>query len=355
MNKKTIKKNIVKLFFPALLHTKAHLLFKFAYSGVGSILMFHRVYPEVAGPRLQGNSGLEVTPEYLEKLIIYFSSKGYEFLSLDDVYKRLRERNFKNKFLAFTFDDGYADNYEFAFPILKKHGIPSTIYLSTNYPDHEIGPWWCSLEKLLLKNDSLNFDLEKISYKFKVGTLPDKEEAFSNIRHLLMSGRGENPASRINEFFSFFNMDPAELAKELMLSWEQIIELSKDPLIDFGAHTINHFPLNKLSQERIRHEVLESQKIIESKIQRKVSHFSYPFGSNDEVNEREFAILKECGFKTATTTRWGNIFPDHVNHLECLPRIHVNEKREPDVRLLTLSVNGAIPCVMNKFKRVITI
>ena len=102
MYKKTIKKKIVKLFFPALLHTKAHLLFKFAYSGVGSILMFHRVYPEVTGSRLQGNSGLEVTPEYLEKLIIYFSSKGYEFLSLDDVYKRLRERNFKNKFLAFT-------------------------------------------------------------------------------------------------------------------------------------------------------------------------------------------------------------------------------------------------------------
>ena len=216
MNKKTIKKNIVKIFFPALLHTKAHLLFKFAYSGVGSILMFHRVYPEVADPRLQGNSGLEVTPEYLEKLIIYFSSKGYEFLSLDDVYKRLRERNFKNKFLAFTFDDGYADNYEFAFPILKKHGIPSTIYLSTNYPDHEIGPWWCSLEELLLKNDSLKFDLEKISYKFKTGTLPEKEDAFTNIRYLLMAGRGENPASRINEFFSIFNMDPTKLAKELI-------------------------------------------------------------------------------------------------------------------------------------------
>ena len=112
MNKKTIKKNIVKLFFPALLHTKAHLLFKFAYSGVGSILMFHRVYPEVAGPRLQGNSGLEVTPEYLEKLIIYFSSKGYEFLSLDDVYNDIKsayERIFKRigvKFLIVDADAG---------------------------------------------------------------------------------------------------------------------------------------------------------------------------------------------------------------------------------------------------------
>ncbi len=354
MYKKTIKKKIIKFFFPALLHTQAHLLFKFAYSGMGSILMFHRICPEENRPRIQGNSGLEVTPEYLEKLIQFFINKNYEFISLDDVHKQLREGNTRKKFLAFTFDDGYADNYEHAYPILKKYSIPSTIYVSTNYPERKLAPWWCTLERLLLENDSLKFDLEKKSHEFQSRTFQEKEEAFRNIRHLLMAARGEDPASRIKEFFSFFNINPEHLAEELMLSWEQIIELSKDPLIDIGAHTINHFPLNKLSKEEIKHEVLESQKQIESKIQRKVSHFSYPFGSKDEVNEREFAIIKECGFKTSTTTRWGNIFPDHVNHLECLPRIHVNEKRDSDVRLLSLSVNGTIPCVMNKFKRVIT-
>ena len=356
MHRKTIKRKIIKLLFPALYHAKVHLISRIFYSGVGSILMFHRVCAEDTKPRIQGSSGLEVTPSYLEQLIKYFSAVGYEFLSLDGVYERLREKKNGKKFLSFTFDDGYADNYFHAFPILKKYNIPCTIYVSTNYTERQAGPWWYSLEDLLLRNDYLEFGLDQRAYKFNTGTLPEKEDAFRIIRHLLMNGREGDPSSRIQDFFSLFDVNLEQLAGKLMLSWEQIIELSKVPIFDFGAHTVNHFPLNKLSRDEIKYEVLESKKQIESKIKRSVCHFSYPFGSSNEVNDREFAIVKECGFKTATTTRWGNIFPEHANHLECLPRIHVNEKRDSyDVRLLSLSVNGTIPCVINKFKRVVTV
>ena len=355
MYRKTLKKKIIKILFPALYHSKVHLVSKINYSGMGSILMFHRVCPENTKPRVQGNSGLEVTPDYLERLVKYFFSQGYEFLSLDSVHQQIREPKSRKRFLSLTFDDGYADNYIYAFPILKKYNIPCTIYVSTNYPEGQASPWWYSLEDLLLKNDYLKFNLEQRTYKFKTVTLPEKEDAFRNIRHLLMNGREDDPLYRVKEFFSFFDVNLEQLSRELMLNWEQIIELSKTPIIDFGAHTVNHLPLNKLSIEKVKYEVLESQKQIESKIQRNVCHFSYPFGSKDEVNDREFSIVKECGFKTATTTRWGNIFPEHVNHLECLPRIHVNEKRDSsDVRLLNLSVNGTIPSVINKFKRVVT-
>ena len=90
-------------------------------------------------------------------------------------------------------------------------------------------------------------------------------------------------------------------------------------------------------------------------MQKRVDHFSYPFGSSKEVNEREFAIVKECGFKTSTTTRWGNIFKEHKDHKECLPRIHVSEKRDLyNVKFLSLSINGVIPCMVNRFKRIVT-
>ena len=171
-----------------------------------------------------------------------------------------------------------------------------------------------------------------------------------------MSGQEGNSLKRCKEFFSMFNVNLEQLTEKMMLSWGQIIELSQNSIIDFGAHTVNHFSLNRLSDEEIKSEVLESQKEIESRTQKNVCHFSYPFGSRGEVNDREFKIVKECGFKTATTTRWGNIFPQHVEHLECLPRIHVNEKRDSkDVRILKLSVNGVIPCLVNKFKQVVTV
>jgi peptidoglycan/xylan/chitin deacetylase (PgdA/CDA1 family) len=356
MYKKTLKRKIIKIIFPVLYHAKIHLISKLKYSGIGSILMFHRVCPEENKPRIQGNSGLEVTPNYLEQLIKYFFDEGYEFLSLDDVYRRLNQKKPGKKFLSLTFDDGYSDNYIHAFPILKKYNIPCTIYVSTNYPERKASPWWYALEDLLLKNESIEFELEQKVYKFSLESFPEKEDAFRNIRHLLMSGQGKDTIKRCNEFFSSFHIDLEQLALKMMMSWEQIIELSKFPIINIGAHTVNHFALNRLSEEEIKFEALESQKEIESKIQQKVYHFSYPFGSRDEVNEREFAVVKGCGFRTSTTTRWGNIFPKHADHLECLPRIHVNEKRDSkDVRLLSLSVNGTIPCFINKFKRVVTI
>jgi peptidoglycan/xylan/chitin deacetylase (PgdA/CDA1 family) len=356
MNRKTIKRKFIKLLLPALYHTKVHNIFKIAYSGMGSILMFHRVQPKDTRSRIKKNSELEVTPEFLEQLIKYFSSAGREFISLNNVYDRLHENKSRKKFLAVTFDDGYADNLIHAFPILKKYNIPCTIYVSTNYPDRKVAPWWYALEDLLLKNDFLKFNLEKKKYKFTLRTLLEKEDAYKTIAHLLTNGPEGDSPNRINEFFSSFDVDLQQLTGKLLLSWEQIIKMSKDPIIDFGAHTINHFALNKLSKEEIKYEVLESKKRIESKIQRKVDHFSYPFGSCHQVNDREFAIIKECGFKTATTTRRGNIFPVHKNHFECLPRINVNEKMYlHNAKLLSLAVNGVIPCLANKFKRVVTV
>ena len=356
MYRKTLKRKLIKFIFPALYYSKIYLITKNIYSGMGSILMFHRVCPEDGNHRIRGNSGLEVTPEYFEQLIKYFSSKGYEFLSLDEVYNRLRQEKTEKKFLSITFDDGYVDNYIHAFPILKKYNIPCTIYVSTNYPERKTWPWWYSLESLLLKNNFIEFELEGKNHRFQLESFPEKEDAFMVIRHLLKTGSEEDSLNRVKKFFSVFKVDLERLAGEMMLSWEQIIELSSFPIIDIGAHTVNHFSLNRLSIEGVKQEVLESKNEIESKTQKQVCHFSYPFGTNNEVNEREFLIVRECGFKTATTTRWGNIFPKHADHLECLPRIHVNEKRDSrDIRLLNLSVNGTIPCVVNKLKRVVTI
>jgi len=356
MNKKSIKRKFANFLWPILYHTKIHLLSKIAYSGIGSILMFHRVCPENTMPRIRGNSGLEVTPAYIERLIRYFLGKGFDFISLDDVYERLLTNTPGKKFLAFTFDDGYADNFTHAFPILEKYNVPCTIYVATSYPDRKAALWWYQLEDLILENNYLKFDLGGKIYNFRSRSPEEKEETFNNIRHLLMHGQEGDHQSRINQLFSAFNVDLGRLTEKLMLSWEQITEMSKSSLVDFGAHTVNHYPLNRLSEEEIKYEILESRKRIESKIQGKVAHFSYPFGTNEEANAREFEILKECGFKTATTTRWGNIFPGHVHHFECLPRIPVNEKRDLyNINFLSLSVDGALPCLINRFKRVVTL
>ena len=139
--------------------------------------------------RIRGNSGLEVTPEYLEKLIQSLIKESYEFVSLDTVYDRLQEKYRERKFISLTFDDGYADNLIHAYPILKKYNIPFTIYIVTSYPDGQLTPWWHPLEDLILKNDYLEFQEDEKTYKFNCAGLSEKETAFHNIRALLMEVR----------------------------------------------------------------------------------------------------------------------------------------------------------------------
>tara|TARA_B100002003_G_scaffold178362_1_gene166303 strand:- start:254 stop:769 length:516 start_codon:yes stop_codon:yes gene_type:complete len=171
-----------------------------------------------------------------------------------------------------------------------------------------------------------------------------------------MGGPQADLLSRVQKFFSFFNVNLRETTQGHMLSWEQINELGRSSLVTFGAHTVNHLALNRLSKEEIKQEVLNSKLRLEVKLKKRIDHFAYPFGSSKEVNEREFTIVRECGFKTSTTTRWGNIFKEHRDHKECLPRIHVSEKRDLyNVKFLSLSINGVIPCMVNRFKRIVTI
>ena len=356
MNKKTLKRSIIKNLWPLLYKTRSHLISRSLYSGIGSILMFHRVCPNDKRMRIQGNSGMEITPQYLESLIQYLLKLNYEIISLDSVFERLEKGHEGSKFIAFTFDDGYYDNFLHAFPILKKYNIPFTIYVATNYPDGLVTPWWYPLEELILKNDRLEFQEDGQLQSFFCKRLSDKEVAFHNIRTLLMGGPYADLLSRVKNFFDSYNVDLYEATKGYMLNWDQIKELNREEIVTFGAHTVNHLALNRLSEKNAANEILNSKQRLESELQNKVDHFSYPFGSSEEVNEREFSIAKQCGFKTSTTARWGNIFKKHKNHQECLPRIHVSEKRDLyDINLLSLSINGVIPCIVNKFKRVVTV
>jgi len=116
-----------------LTYSGSFLLTKPVYAGLGHILVFHRVIPKSKSPRV-ANTEIEVTPEYLEGIIKYFNKRHYHFISLDELYDVLKGKKLDNRFVIFTFDDGYIDNLIYAYPIFKKYNVPFTIYVATNFP-----------------------------------------------------------------------------------------------------------------------------------------------------------------------------------------------------------------------------
>jgi peptidoglycan/xylan/chitin deacetylase (PgdA/CDA1 family) len=313
---------------------------------LGHILMFHRVVTPDGSPRIPENRILEITPKHLTDIIGFYRQRGFEFVSMDEVTRRLDGKRSKKKFVAFTFDDGYADTYTTAYPILKKENIPFSIYITTDFPDRKAYMWWNLLESALLENDVLFFTLDKKEYAIHCETMELKREAFNYIRQLVLKSATGIPAAWWT-VFDPLGMDVEGATDRLALSWDQINELGRDPLVTISAHTCTHPPLTTLDEEEAIEEMRRSREIIQSKTGLPVEHFAYPYGSKLEVTEREARLAANLDFKTAVITEPGNIYAYHRDKRMMLPRVTINEVDH--LRTLTLVADGCIPQTFNRF------
>ncbi len=332
--------------------TRGYKLLKPFYSGIGHILTFHRVCGKNNGKRLSMCSGLEVRPEYLENVVNFFLSHDYDVISLDQLSHNLQRDKINKKFVIFTFDDGYIDNLTYAYPIFKRYHIPFTIYITTGFPDRSAVLWWYLLEEMILERDFITFEIEGEIFNFHCAAFEEKEKVFLKVLAIIKNSHENNYWGRIQQIFVSNRIDIHKKTEELILDWQQIRELSNDPLVTIGSHTVHHYCLSKLSEAGVRHEILESKRKLESHIDREVRHFAYPFGHRKEAGAREFKLTRECGYQTALTGRSANIFLGHRDHLEALPRITMGESLD-NQRLLFL-INGLMHCRNNNFKRVVT-
>ncbi len=106
-----IQKILTQRLSPLLSSSRIYLLTRPFYSGLGSILMFHRVIPPDTTDRLHNHLSLEISPDHLERIVLFFKKRNYHFIKLDDLADWLTEnRTTGRKFVIFTFDDGYKDN-----------------------------------------------------------------------------------------------------------------------------------------------------------------------------------------------------------------------------------------------------
>ncbi len=122
---------------------------------LGDILMLHRVVEQRSDNPSQ--RGLEVTPDFLEQTILDYRHKGYTFIKIDE----LPIFNFQfplfnsSLFVCLTFDDGYQDNYDIAYPLLKRLEVPFAVYVTTGFIDNRLPMWWYPGEKLGINTESL--------------------------------------------------------------------------------------------------------------------------------------------------------------------------------------------------------
>src|SRR5215510_9255084 len=154
--------------------------------GIGAIFMLHHVNPEKPA-RFEPNRILKVTPQFLELAIRQVRRSGFEIVSLDEAHFRLIEGDYGKPFVCFTFDDGYRDNLEHAYPVFKRHNLPFAIYVPTEYADGWGDLWWLALEKVIARVEALSVKLGGVQRRLRCATPTTKDAAFQTIYGWLRS------------------------------------------------------------------------------------------------------------------------------------------------------------------------
>ncbi|HVZ54541.1 MAG TPA: polysaccharide deacetylase family protein [Pseudolabrys sp.] len=343
----TIRTGLETLYFTGLHHMLRPLL-----GGVGVILTLHHVRP----PRpdaFQPNRLLEITPKFLDGLLRRLKRMRVDVISLDEMHRRFIAEDFKRRFVCLTFDDGYKDMLEYAYPLLKKYELPFALYIATSFPDRLGELWWVALEAVVAQNARVGLMIDGEQKFFECATVQQKRELYDALYGYLRSMKSEDEVRKtVRDLCATYRVDLPAFCRDMCMGWDEIVKIAADPLCTIGAHTVNHPMLKKLSNDAtVRAEMEQSRAVLEAALGRRPDHLAYPVGDPTSAGPREFRIAAELGFKTAVTTRPGVLFKAHRAHLTALPRISVNGEFQQQ-RYLKVLMSGAGTALWNGFRQV---
>jgi peptidoglycan/xylan/chitin deacetylase (PgdA/CDA1 family) len=346
-----VKKSLIRTGLETLYFSGAHRFMQPIFGGVGAIFMLHHVRPPRRGG-FQPNRLLEITPAFLDRVISVLQSSEVDLVSLDEMHRRLIERDFSRRFACMTFDDGYRDTKTWAYPILKKYGVPFAIYVPTSFPDRLGELWWIALEAAIAKTDRIALLVNGRGQRFDCTTISEKRHLYTEIYAWLRSLPSEDAIRyAVRDLAGRYDVDASAINDDLCMTWQEIAELAADPLVTIGAHTVNHPILAKASNEIVRSELKMGRAVVEAAIGVRPEHLAYPFGDRGAAGSREFQIAAELGFKTAVTTHPAMLFPEHRDQLTALPRIVVDGEFQRG-RYMRVLMSGAATAMWNGFRRV---
>ena len=292
-------------------------------AGRGVIFTLHHVRPAVA-EHFSPNAHLSVTPEFLEEAISAAIGAGLTPVHLHDLPALLADKGDRRKFVAFTLDDGYRNNTTFAAPIFAKFSVPYTIFINPGFVERRRSAWWETAEALTHKASRFAFDFGRGMVDVRCETLSAKLAAFDRLTDFVQAIDEDEAVRRIDAAAQFHGVSPMAIVEDLVMDEGELRFLAKDPLVHFGAHTINHVNLRRVTEDRLHQEIEQSAAAIERYVGQRPRSFSYPYGWPTAVGERETSAVADAGFAVGVTTQPGVLSCDSVQSLMRMPRVSLN-------------------------------
>jgi peptidoglycan/xylan/chitin deacetylase (PgdA/CDA1 family) len=205
--------------------------------------------------------------------------------------------------LALTFDDGYRDTLSHAAPILARHGLPATVFLTTGYIGTAEMPWYDLLATAIknARREQLSLPREQ---PLPLGSVPQRLQALqAALRHLKRLADSDRRRA-VAAIVADLQPDGLPGQKRVMLNWDEV-EALRGLGFSMGAHTMTHPIMSRTTPEEAWEEIEGSKTAIERRLGVPVTGFAYPNGGVDDYNETSVRLVRRAGFDWAVTTRRG--------------------------------------------------
>jgi len=290
------------------------------------VLIYHRVIDLDADPQR-----LSVTPDNFEAQMDVIS-RSYHPITLKELVSDLASGKIRDRTCVITFDDGYADNYLHASPILDKLGIPATIFVASGFTGTRREFWWDELQRLILQTNllpdevciSVNgtkhcwpvFDKEYDtgwhvqSAQTSIAENRDRfaqHEIYMDLCQLLQPMAAEQIEDNLVQLREVTGDSGDARQNYIPMDAGQIRSLHQGGLIEIGAHTQNHLSLSAQPVITQKMEIEGSKSDLETLLGEKVESFAYPFGMLRNYSYQSIECVKNAGFSGAVSGVSGNV------------------------------------------------
>ncbi len=269
-----------------------------------TVVTYHRVTDRKVEQIEDSLRNLFVNVETFERQVLFFK-KNYTITSIEGLCDLIGRGQVPTDLMLITFDDGYKDFRQHAYPILKKHGIPAAIFIVPDKIGNAKGFsfWWdemyhymTSLMKREISDPAFNLpeDIGALFAQFKNNSKVMLDNIFDTCSESQIEGILKTISGYLGEG------GRVDVDRNAMLTWKEIDEISD--LVEIGSHTMRHKNMKYLTDEELYDEIHRSRKVIAEKTNKKVVAFSYPNGFYTENIARH---VRDAGYRFAFTTDKG--------------------------------------------------
>lgn len=288
-----------------------------------TVLNYHRIGEP--GNSFFDRGLFSATPEQFAAQV-RFLTRNFDVIGVRDLSDWEQRRG---RFVMITFDDGYLDNYEAAYPILRAYGAPAVFFLTSGFLDTGRVAWWDDISWMVRtsRRDRL------ATNRWTVTEVPlpagDRQSTLDRLLRIYKS----LPGRRTSEFLDFLagalgtGRCPGESG--MWMNWSHVREMFAQGM-DFGGHTVTHPVLANLSRNEQEVEVGECRRRIAAELEQPVRVFSYPVGQRESFNATTQTCLREAGYEWGFSYYGGFNRPGEVNPFD-LRRVAVETHTTPAI------------------------